>query len=253
MENTNVKLNILGCGPIIQKENIGNCSGYFVDNKILFDCGPGIWRALNMSKINIAKLYYIYLSHFHIDHMADIAPILMARYLTLSESERPLQITGPSGISNWFQNVKLFCGNWIEQIPVILKEADPDMKIHGYQIKSAITEHSENSLCYRITDDKGISLFYSGDTGYNPALSQVAEGAQLAVIEASNTEDTLVPGHLTPRLAAQVAQESGVHKLILTHRYPEVTESYAIERSTKVYNGEVLIARDNMSIMVNEA
>jgi len=252
MEINIVNLKILGCGPIIQNEDYRNCSGYLIDNNILLDCGPGIWQALNRSKINIAQLYYLYLSHFHVDHVADIAPILMARYLTLSESEYPLQITGPVGIAIWFQNVKLFCGNWIEKIPVILKEADPEMKIPGYHIKSGNTDHSDNSLCYRITDNNGISLFYSGDTGYNSDLFQIAKGAHMAVIEASNKEETIVPGHLTPRLAGQIAEESGVKKLILTHRYPEVSETYAIEQSQLAYKGEVLIARDNMSINVNE-
>jgi ribonuclease BN (tRNA processing enzyme) len=83
-----MKLTILGCGSIIQKKSCFNCSGYLIDNQILLDCGPGIWHALCKNKIEIAELDFIIISHFHVDHVSDLAPILMTRWLKIKNTKK---------------------------------------------------------------------------------------------------------------------------------------------------------------------
>jgi ribonuclease BN (tRNA processing enzyme) len=242
---------VLGCGPILQKDIVKNCSGYLIDEHILFDCGPGIWRALNEQGINAHHLHYIVISHYHIDHIADITAFLMARYLMLDQIEQPLLLTGPAGIKDWFDHVKRFCGTWAERVPVRLQEARAEQKLAGYGLKSALTGHSENSLCYRLENSDGNTFFYSGDSDECQAIGLLAADSDLAVIESSNTEATKVKGHLTPGRAAKIAAEANVKKLVLTHMYPEVSHEYALSEANKYFSGEIIIARDGLILNIN--
>ena len=73
-------LRVLGSGTIITSP-LKNCSGYLINDQFMLDCGPGIWRALGKNNIKNAQIKYIALSHFHADHVSDLAPFLLERYL----------------------------------------------------------------------------------------------------------------------------------------------------------------------------
>ena len=246
-----MQLKILGCGPILQKKAFQNCSGYLIDDRILFDCGPGIWRALNESRSGAGNLHHIIISHFHVDHFSDIAPFLMARYLILDNINQPLSLTGPEGIGEWYEKVKNYCGSWAERLPVEVQEAKHGPGIPGYQLRSALTGHSDNSLCFRLEDIAGNTFFYSGDTDENDAVRILAGKCDLALIESSNTEKSKVEGHLTPGRAAKLAEEAGVKTLLLTHMYPEVSHAYAMSEAKKYFSGEIIIARDGLIVDID--
>ena len=95
-------LKILGCGTILQKDTFMNCSGYLLDDQLLFDCGPGIWKAMFQYNIKIDRLTHILFSHFHVDHTSDLAPLLLNRFLTPGLKDIPLKILGPKGLMNWY-------------------------------------------------------------------------------------------------------------------------------------------------------
>jgi ribonuclease BN (tRNA processing enzyme) len=245
-----MNLKVLGSGPILQEKYYRNCSGYLIDNRILFDCGPGIFRALNENGLAPAKLAYLIITHFHIDHVSDLAPILMARYLTLNKTEGPIRIFGPEGIGDWYKSVKKYCGEWSHKLPVELIVAK-DQGIADYTLYSGKTGHTENSLCYSLVDKSGTRFFYSGDSGINNILGQLSRHSDLAVLEASNTNQTQMEGHLTPYQAGEIAGKANVRRLVLTHMYPEVSAQEARRQAAVCFKGEIFIARDGMSLDFN--
>ena len=244
-------MTVMGCGTIIQHSSFQNCSGYLIDKKILFDCGPGVWRALNEAQLHAGKLHHIVLSHFHVDHTADLAPFLMARYLMLDETDLPLSLTGPVGIHAWFENLKQYCGSWVERIPVHITGLQNKKDLAGYRLVSGPAAHTESCLCYRLEDTAGSTFFYSGDSDETDAIRVLARNCDLAVIESSNTEETKVEGHLTPGRAARLAAQAGVKTLMLTHMYPEVTHAHAQYEAQKYFSGKLLIARDGLNVTFN--
>jgi ribonuclease BN (tRNA processing enzyme) len=243
-----MRLQILGCGTIIQQDSAYNCSGYLVDQSLLFDCGPGIWRALHQQRVPLLQIEHIFLSHFHLDHCADLAPILQENYLTDPEGERCFNLYGPKGLHDWFDRFTAFLGKWAGDIPVYLHECDRQViSLAGYHITSGTTGHTENSLCYRL--EKGSKyFFYSGDTGYHENVVSQAADCHLAVIEASHSVDTKMEGHLTPELAATIAARASVKKLCLTHMYPEVRKGNPQRLAARCFNGEIYLAEDGLQI-----
>jgi ribonuclease Z len=87
------------------------------------------------------------------------------------------------------------------------------------------------------------------DTRLCDAVSALADGADLLVIESTFLEEDAALarayGHLTARQAATVAAECGVRTLVLTHfsqRYPD-PERYRDE-ATAVFSGDLVVAAD---------
>lgn len=243
-------LKILGSGTI-KTASKRNCSGYLIDNKIIMDCGPGVWRSLAKNKIAVDNIGLILITHFHIDHVGDLPAFFMEKYLSDSAKTRPVKLAGPHGINNWFETLSAFSGNWIKTLPVELTEFSINkLRLENYVIQAEKTGHTENSLCYKITDNSGKSIFYSGDTGYNPDLIRIAANCHLGILEVSNTEETKISGHLTPSLAGQIAGQAEIHKMVATHLYPEVWGTNFLEQIKQNYNGEIVVAEDNLELTV---
>ena len=87
------------------------------------------------------------------------------------------------------------------------------------------------------------------DTRLCDAVSALADGADLLVIESTFLEEDAALarayGHLTARQAATVAAECGVRTLVLTHfsqRYPD-PERYRDEAAA-VFSGDLVVAAD---------
>jgi len=242
-----MKIDILGSGTIktpIQK----NCAGFLINNDLLLDCGPGIWRAMALSGIRNSQIRYIALSHFHADHVSDLAPFLLERYLLSENESKNITIIGPTGLRNWMTSFSSLFGSWIQRIQIDIAEIKSDLELEKYKIKAKPTFHTDNSLCYRIEDFHGKSLCYSGDTDYHENVIKIAQNCDVGIIEASHTEETKIDGHLTPVLAAQIAETAKIKKLILTHFYPEVYGDSSLIRAAQIFKGEFLIAHDNMKL-----
>jgi len=245
-----MKLLVLGCGTIVQEGSGANCSGYLIDNQLLFDCGPGIWRAIYHYRISMVKIDHIFLSHFHLDHTSDIGPFLLNRFLLKETDGNNLTIIGPPGLKSWFNKLKTLIGEWVDNMSLDLIEIERNpLKVAGYTIRTSPTGHTENSICYRV-EKGGKSLFYSGDTDDNQNVVSLAKSCDLAILEASNSTDTKIDGHLTPQLAIKMASLAGVEKLLLTHMYPEAQEQVEFVYSDHDFKGDILIARDGMKISI---
>ncbi len=244
-----MQLLILGSGTLKTPE-IKNCSGYLINQELLMDCGPGIWRALGRRNIANNKIKYLLLSHFHTDHISDLAPILMERLLLPDSCDKKLVIIGPLGLIDWMDKFVEFFGEWVNKIPLELIELKSETNIDQYKIKSLPTLHTKNSLCFRIEDKNNKTLFYSGDSDNSDNLVEMAKNCHLGIFEASNTKITKVAGHLTPEIAGALAQKAGVKKLVLTHFYPEVYDQNLNDTVSSIFSGEIIEATDGMIINI---
>lgn len=103
---------------------------------------------------------------------------------------------------------------------------------------------------------RGQRFAFVMDTRLCDAVYTLADGADLLVIEATflqaDAELATQYGHLTAREAAQVAQQCGVRRLLLTHfsqRYTDAAKRYHYE-AREVYTGDLVIAEDLMRVPV---
>jgi ribonuclease Z len=88
-----MKLTFLGTSCMVPTKE-RNVSGMYLDfngTGMLFDCGEGTQRQMNIAGINRNKVRYIFISHWHADHVAGILGLMQ----TISQQSDKLTIVGP--------------------------------------------------------------------------------------------------------------------------------------------------------------
>jgi ribonuclease BN (tRNA processing enzyme) len=89
------------------------------------------------------------------------------------------------------------------------------------------------------------ALVYTGDTGPNEALVDLAHGADVLLSEAAlpdNDPHNPTDLHLTPADAGEHAKKAGVKRLVITHVPPWYDRVTQAEHARRTYSGPVEIA-----------
>lgn len=253
------QITILGSGTAVPSLVRNPCSFLMRTGgeNLLFDCGPGVMRRLLEAGVSIFDVSHIFISHFHPDHIGELAPLLFAlKYPEPSSQKMPLTVVAGKGFVAFFERLKLVYGNWIElpaeRFTVIeLDTGKPDRyDFSSFSVTSMPVAHRPESLAYRVVDADGKALVYTGDTDVCDGLTAIAANADLMICESAFPDDRKVEGHLTPSLAGKIAQAADVKRLVLTHFYP-VCEQVDIENQCRsTYNGALVLARDLMTFIL---
>ena len=251
-----MKLTVLGSGSLIPVPQRGN-SGYFLETKehtCLLDGGSGTLRRIADFGLNYRSIDTLLYTHLHPDHTFDLVPLLFAfRHDPAIPTPGSLRIIGPPTFKTHFDQLMEIYGEWVlpEKIELNFQEVFRDtVTLEDVEIIANHTEHTEQSVTYRIVDRGGRDLFYSGDTDLCDELIESARGVDLLLLECSRPDDKKAKGHLTPSECGKIAAEVGCEHLVLTHFYPDVLETDIIASVSKHYEGKVDLAYDGMQIEV---
>jgi len=257
VEKPGINLTILGSGTCVPSLERSSCSVMLAvgDTKLLFDSGPGTMRRLLRANTTIFDVDYIFYSHFHPDHTAELVPFLFAtKYPDMGQRQRVLTIVAGEGFEDFFAGLNTVYGKWIELDPGLVniiqmnnRSADL-LQLKDFTVQSAPVEHNPESIAYRITGPGGHAVVYSGDTDYSENLIALSKDADLLICESALPDDYRVKGHLTPSLAGDIATRAGVKKLVLTHFYPECDQTDIEQECRKTYDGPLVLAEDLMRI-----
>ena len=259
VEIPGITLTILGSGTCVPSLERSSCSIMLevAGTKLLFDSGPGTMHRLLRTNTTIFDVDYIFYSHFHPDHSAELVPFLFAtKYPDSSRRQTTLTIVAGSGFEDFYAGLKTVYGKWIELDPGLVdivqmdNQAADSRRLRGFSVRSTPVEHNPESIAYRITAPGGRSVVYSGDTDYSENLIALSKGADLLICESALPDDYRVKGHLTPSLAGDIATRAGVKKLVLTHFYPQCDQADIAQQCRKTYAGPVVLAEDLMQIQV---
>jgi ribonuclease BN (tRNA processing enzyme) len=219
---------------------------------LLLDSGSGTLRRLLEAGVDFREVDYLLYSHFHPDHTADLVPFLFAsNYGSEEVRTRGLTIIGPPGMTAFYEKLKGVYGKWI--IPqgyfLSVEEISSGEIPFGYfSVRGFPLAHTEHSLGFRITAEKGKVVSYSGDTDYCSNLIALARDAGVLIVECSFPDDRKVDGHLTPSMAGQAAREAGCKKVVLTHLYPPCDNHDVVGAVKREFAGEVVLAEDFMRV-----
>lgn len=205
------------------------CSGYMVrdgQTGLLLDCGNGIVSRLQEAG-EMVNLTALVLSHIHADHLLDIFPLFYSRVYAKGKSCPRLPLYLPPGEIDRFAKIAEALRvepNKVFQEAFDVAEYNPDAGLNIDNLRLAFVRNEHPIPTYAIkVDGGGSALVYSSDTGPSKALEELARGCNLALFEATLDESDYKPErpiHLTPRLAAEIAANAGVKKLLLTHLWP---------------------------------
>lgn len=193
----------------------GNTVSALIETKseyIILDAGIGFYK-INRH-INKGLPIYLFLSHYHLDHISGLH--------TLAKFDFPqgIDVFGPKGLNNMFARIIRRPYSMplnLLKTKIRLNELS-DKKIFPLKFTAARLKHASTCFGYRFFLEEKV-LSYATDTGICPNLFLLAKDADLVISECSllpGEENTDWP-HLNPEQAALAAKESGTKKLFLSH------------------------------------
>ncbi len=219
-----MKVTILGSGTAIPDLR-RNASGVAVEterSRILVDMGPGTLRRLTEARIAADTIDVILITHFHPDHVTDLAPFLFAmNYEHGPVRSAPFYVIGPEGLKELYEKLVNAFGKWIIPKGERLRLKELDTQVPGkivfddfrVSIRSVPAAHTFPSLSYRI-EAEGFSVTISGDTDVSEELSELAADTDILICECSFPNEMKVKGHLIPAEAGAIAEKARARKLV---------------------------------------
>jgi ribonuclease BN (tRNA processing enzyme) len=236
-----------------------NSAGFWVETeqaRILLDCGAGTLHALPRYGLPWSGVTHVFLSHFHLDHIGELPPLLFALKHAPGTKGRqaPLRIMGPMGTVRLLKMWEAGLGYEILTLPypVEIEEVYPEREyslVAGHALRVHRTPHTQESLAVRI-DVRGTSVGYTGDTAYSEELSGFFHRADVLIAECSFAQRREDLNHLSIPEVAEMARRAEVPRLVVTHRYPELDHIDVKAEIAALFDGEVILAQDGLRLEI---
>lgn len=248
-----MELIVLGSGSLVPTLKRGT-AGFVVKvsgKTILIDSGSGTLYRLLRAGLTYNDIDIICYTHIHLDHVCDFATILFTCKYGIPPRERDLLVLGGEGFISFYERLKKVYGDQIQpdRFDVLIEEK-ASRDFGEFSIKTGPVDHIPESVAFRIESADGKSVVFAGDTDYSTNLINLARNADVLVTECSFPDDRKVAGHLTPSFAGKIAQEANAKMLVLAHLYPPCDEVDIASQCRKTYNGEIIVAQDQMKIRI---
>jgi ribonuclease BN (tRNA processing enzyme) len=256
-----MRLHVLGSGTIVPMRGRRPTTLLVEWNgeTVLLDCGPGALDAIEESGRSYREVRRIFLTHYHPDHTLGVGRVMAALNNDgLYPEKARIALYGPEGLEDFLDGWhRLYPGtvpkrSFLESIEV----THGTVFAGGSAIISAarVSHGGMPALAYRI-EERGRSIVYTGDTGYDARLVELARGADLFVSECSLPDGHDAEEHLTPSLVGRIATEAAVEAVLLVHLYPmqfrhPSSAAVVADSVRRSFDGPVGIAEDGMEIEV---
>lgn len=203
-------------GPAVQPSRAQIANALLVNGSVyLFDLGNGVRRQMALAGIPEGGVKAIFLSHHHLDHNADLGPVMIGHH-TFYQGVLP--VIGPQGtkhlvaglaaaneptilagyptaglarppLADYFKPVDLPTAL---QVPTLVFE-DTNVKVwaigvdHFQQPPSIPLDHMPDAVAYRI-EAGGRTFVFTGDSGPSKRLELLAKGADVLITEVVETD-----------------------------------------------------------------
>ena len=255
-----MKLVVLGSGTSVPHPQRAAAAFWLetASGLILLDCSADATHRMAEEKVNWPNLDVIWISHLHLDHCGGLASFLFGlKWAPQTQArKKPLRIFGSRGIGNLLKAIDESnnYGLFDQAFPIELHDLSTDGEdfemMPGLRAQTLSTPHTRESLALRLTDNDGVSVIYTSDTGYSEELAQFARDAELLILECSFWRNKPTHKHLELKEAMRLAQFAEPRRLVLTHLYPEWDGVDLESEAGKLWPGRTIAAFDGLRLEV---
>ena len=242
-----MRLTVLGaCGA--WPEAGGACSSYLVEHdgfRLLVDAGYAAMPRL-LERVTADQVDAVFISHGHPDHCADLNPLLRARALS-KDPPAPLPVYALPGA---LDAVLALDRPGMLADAYVLREfsAGDDLDIGPFRAETRLLPHWVPNAGLRLAAD-GIVLAYTGDSGPDAALADLAHHADLLLAEATYADQVPEDSRRylsSARSVGRLATDARVRRLLLTHLWPGTSPSAARTAAAGEYDGAIGVAASGL-------
>lgn len=220
------------------------------DYDLIFDAGNGIAKADNF--ITQEKPVYLFLSHFHIDHIVGLHTLVKFR---LKQGLKIYTLPGGAALLRTFVGEPFTVP--LEKLPYPVHAIELGEGVHKlpFPVECRPLVHPAPCYGYRVEIDGKIIAFCT-DTGVCDNAVILARDADLLI-----TECALKPGetsvewpHLNPQDAIGIAKQAKAKRLALMHFGAEVYKTTddrkAVEEEFRTLCPGLIAAMDGMTVEI---
>ena len=221
-------LTVIGCGDAFGSGGrMQTC--FFVDSgpRFLIDCGASALIGLKKHNVVIDSIDAIVLTHLHVDHCGGV-PFLVRETQIVGRRRRPLTIIGPPGMEAHVHRLMdvMFPGSTERALGFDLRfleySSSSPVLAAGLRVSAVEVVHSRGSAPHGVRVEwDGLTVAYSGDTEWVPALVSLADGADLFICECYRAGPA-TPNHLDYETLTSHRHELRCRRLLLTHMHDDM-------------------------------
>lgn len=254
-----MKLTVVGCsGSLSGPES--PASSYLLQApyqdrifSLLIDCGPGAMGAL-YRYIDPYDVDAIALSHLHADHCLDLCGYYVAARYSPNAPWPRRPVYGPASAATRLARayeVTGVNGEVSESGASLAEQFDwrtwqASQRIGPFVVRTTRVAHSVEAFGIRVEEDtpSGGAMVYSGDTGPSTDLIDLANGADLLLVESAFLDDPGNPPglHLSGAQAAALGQAARVGAVVITHIPPWHEPERVLAEAKPHFDGPVSLA-----------
>ena len=222
---------------------------------MLLDCGSGSLHGFSRRGVPWQQLTHVAISHYHNDHVGDLAALLFAlKHGTRPRRREPLTLVGPPGFGVFLERLAAALGDHVLDpgFDLDVRELRPGGALEdesgAFRLTAHPSHHTDESIAFRWEGREAV-VGYTGDTGPSPSLAGFLAGADVLVSECALTDPPPMDFHLSPAGVADLARVAQPGTLVLTHVYPPLRPEEAVRQVAAAgYTGRVLSAYDGLCI-----
>ncbi|MGH3504366.1 MAG: MBL fold metallo-hydrolase, partial [Nocardioidaceae bacterium] len=199
----------------------------------------------------------VVITHHHPDHMVDLHGLFRARWFGARHAA-PLPLYAPHGVLEQVMGLEEDDASAVTRVfdwhPL---PAEP-YQLGRIRLESRPLPHFVPNAGVRLSAS-GLVVAYTGDTGPDPALSDLGRDADLFIVEATDRhQQTGVPPspagvpqlHLCAHDAGRAAAAAGARRLMLTHFWPGNDRGVSLRDAQQEYDGDVVLAEEGLELDV---
>lgn len=280
-------------GPKVRLKRSAPASALQVGNAVyLIDAGDRVLQQLESARFSQNQVRAVFITHFHQDHVAGLMPMLGIRWMR--DATSPLRLVGPTGFKALAAGFRaameptLAIGNGARNSDPLKNVSITEITERGLvfedeniRVFAVANNHfndiaephkSPRSYSYRFETRQGVVVF-TGDTGPDEAVTELARGADLLVSSVINADVILAASrrgqaaqpaaiaerarahleedHLSPQAVGQLANKARVRQVVLSHvgpgldpETPEQADAFYAAGVRKSFSGPVTVASD---------
>jgi ribonuclease BN (tRNA processing enzyme) len=288
-----LSVTLLGTGtpsPSLDRQS----SGYLIEvghDLIVWDHGPGAHHRLLQSGHRSVDVTHAFFTHLHYDHCMDYGRLVLQRWDQGADRIADLNVYGPPPMARMTEQLFGVDGIYGPDIRARIEHKSSQdqfearggklprrrpaprvTEIHagsvisgdGWKVTVGHAQHVEpylECLAFRIDTSEG-SICYTGDSGPNDAIVELAKGCDILIhmnhyfsgTEPSPAYRMACGNH---RDNAAIAKRAGVKTLVLTHLLGQIDQpgvrELIVHEIQKVFEGKVIWGEDLMRLTLADA